>query len=132
MTGYKDDKGKFSTIWNRPMAYEPANFGTDLDVEEILPTGYKTNFTLLNDCSDCVVILKQTFHPNWEATVNGKKAEIFPVFPFYIGVPLGQAGSYTVEAVYRPNRLKVALIVVEVFSISYLVFSMLNKKKNNS
>ncbi len=43
-------------------------------------------------CVECIVVLRQTYHPNWKATVNSEPAEPFAVFPFYtaIVVPEGK------------------------------------------
>ncbi|MDH7475906.1 MAG: hypothetical protein QHH09_00340 [Microgenomates group bacterium] len=127
MTTYIDEKGETSTIWQKPIEFLPANFWTDLDKEEILPAGYQTSFTLLNDCDNCVVVLKQTYHPNWQVTINGQKGESFPVFPFYIGIPIRRAGTYTVRAIYQPNSLKIALIWLEM--AVFIIWFILHRQK---
>lgn len=91
---------------------------------------FKTSVELKNDCKYCIVVLKQTYHPNWEVKVNGQKTNIFPVFPFYIGIPVNTTGEYTIEATYRPNGLKVTLVIIEV--IFFLLFYFLNSRNRLS
>jgi hypothetical protein len=52
-------------------------------------------------CPTCVVVLKQTYHPNWHATVNGKPITPIIVFPFYVAVRIEQPGTYNIIFSYR-------------------------------
>ena len=88
-------------------------------VEKKFPQGYSVSFKLEKQCGNCVIILKQTFHPNWEITVNGKKQDAFPVFPFFIGVQLSEAGDYQITAIYEPSNLKIVLLI---FSVIVFIF----------
>jgi len=82
---------------------------------------YKVKFKLNKDCRDCILILKNTYHPNWQIFINGKEAKGFPVFPFYIGVPVSEKGDYQVEVVYRPGGLKILLLVGEIIIITTVI-----------
>ena len=95
-------------------------------VEKKFPQGYSVNFKLENQCQNCILILKQTFHPNWKITVNGKKQKAFPVFPFFIGVKIDQPGYYQVIATYKPSILKILSIA---FSILILIFGFKRLQK---
>jgi len=86
-----------------------------------LTSGYSATFKLTKDCSYCVAVLKQTYHPNWQIKVNEEPVKAYPVFPFYIGIPIQKAGSYKIEAVYRPNSLKIGLLIITVMvTVVYL------------
>ena len=92
---------------------------------------YCATVSLPKNCPDCIVVLKNTYHPNWQIFVNGKRSEAFPVFPFFIGIPLTKAGEYQVEAVYRPGTVKIILVwAAAILMLLYLVFSMETKIKS--
>ncbi|MFA5770623.1 MAG: hypothetical protein WC894_03980 [Patescibacteria group bacterium] len=88
--------------------------------EKKIPQGYQVSFLLKNKCMNCVLILKQTFHPNWKVTVNGKNQNAFPVFPFFIGVQLNEPGNYEIVATYKPSNLKIILLVLSTFFFIFL------------
>jgi hypothetical protein len=57
------------------------------------------------------VVLKVTYHPNWQAFVDGQPAEVFMVSPSYVGVAV-PSGSHLVTATYEPTPAKTPLFVV--------------------
>jgi len=57
-----------------------------------------------------VVIVSQTWHPDWDATVNGVPTEVLKVNHAQVGVPVG-AGEQEVVLWYRPWDLYVGLLV---------------------
>ena len=83
---------------------------------------FKTKVTVGRNCRDCLVVLKQTSHPNWETKVNGQQVNHINVFPFYIGIPLSKEGTYDIEVTYRPNQLKSLLLTIEFVALGALVF----------
>ena len=89
--------------------------------EEKLTNGYKANLKVSDDCQNCVVVLKQSYHPNWSVKINGEDAAKIPVFPFFIGIPISRAGNYEIEVIYRPNSLKVFLVLAEVGLFGYVI-----------
>jgi len=84
-------------------------------------------------CTECILILKQSFHPSWLATIDGKPTSTFPVFPFFTAIKLDAAGTHDVVFAYRPSTLKVALLVIALISLGYLLWlyrhNALNKIK---
>lgn len=83
--------------------------------EEKLVKGYQIKFELEQNCPNCILILRQTFHPNWDITVNDKKVDAIPVFPFFIGIPLNGQGNYAIKAVYQPMVFKTILLFLSIF-----------------
>lgn len=73
------------------------------------------------------MILKQSFHPNWRATIDGKPVSTLTVFPFYLaalvpsGPPGGEASTHEVVFSYEPSRLKIALLVLELTALVSLI-----------
>ena len=86
-------------------------------VEKKLPQGYSINFKLKDQCQNCILVLKQTFHPNWEIKVNGKKQEAFPVFPFFTAIQLSSPGEYEIIATYKPAIYKNILLIISLIII---------------
>lgn len=82
---------------------------------------YKTKIKLDSACPDCLVILKQTYHPAWRGWVNGKPVKLISVFPFHIGVPITQPGTYEVEFAYKPHFLKLPLLLLSMFVIVIII-----------
>ena len=118
-------------IWREnPLFVNQEKFEQSLvnKVEKKFAQGYSVNFKLENQCRNCVLILKQTFHPNWKILVNGKKQKAFPVFPFFIGIPLNEPGNYQIIATYQPSSLKVFLLILSTLA---LVIFWINKNKVN-
>ncbi len=79
-------------------------------------------------CSESLVILRQTFHPGWNATIDGKPAETMIVFPFYVAVKLETPGVHEVEFAYRPSPLKGILAVSALFGIAVCVVAIRTRR----
>ncbi len=91
---------------------------------------YKASVEVKDPCRECIVILKQSFHPNWRATIDGKVTQTMTVFPFYLAT-LVPAGTHEVIFSYEPSRLKVGLLVLEMVtlaSFTILAIRRFNKK----
>ncbi|MFA6513120.1 MAG: hypothetical protein WCT34_02890 [Patescibacteria group bacterium] len=116
-------------IWHEnPMYSTQEKFEQTLlnKVEKKFPQGYSVNFKLKDQCNNCVVILKQTFHPNWNVTINGKTVKAFPIFPFFIGIQVNQPGDYQITATYKSSGLKTFFIAASII-IFIFVFKWLRK-----
>ncbi len=128
---YRDDYMITKSLWyNNPFSSSIAAPEAELTnkKESYSVQQYTAEFTLSRDCQNCVLILKNTFHPNWHVKINGKKTEAFPVFPFYIGIPIEKAGNYNIIAIYKPGWLKVVLIWAGFFSVIGFLFSVFRYK----
>jgi len=90
-----------------------------------LINGYSVKVQVKEECNNCLVVLKQSFHPNWQVKLNGEKVKAFPVFPFYIGIPVEKVGDYELTVEYKPNNIKVILVWIELLVGIYLVFKFL-------
>ena len=95
---------------------------------------FKTKVEVGENCQECIVVLKQSFHPNWRATIDGKPAPTFTVFPFYLAVSVpsgpparfaarraGEAGTHEIVFSYQPSRLKIALLLLELAVLVSLI-----------
>lgn len=127
---YNSLYGRF-TLWQQsPFFLNDYAIKDKIKTDELADlNNYKVKFELKNDCTDCILILKNTFHPNWQVLVNGKRARIFPVFPFNIAMSITIKGKYEVEAFYRPGRLKVFLLITEIIVITVIIVIKIIKRK---
>ena len=67
---------------------------------------------LVTSCSTAsTLIIKTTYHPNWQITVDGQIQPDFMVSPAFIGVSL-PAGRHAVTAEYRAGPTKLPLLIV--------------------
>ncbi|HEX7542928.1 MAG TPA: hypothetical protein VF385_02525, partial [Patescibacteria group bacterium] len=119
LNNYNDNKSilQVNPLWVSQKKFEPSIINK---VEKKIPQGYLVNFRLENQCQNCILILKQTFHPNWKILVNGKNQTAFPVFPFFIGIPLNGPGDYKIEAIYQPSILKNFLLFFTLFFFIFI------------
>lgn len=95
---------------------------TEIKQETVQAQRYQATIVVKRSCLDCIVFLKQTYNPGWKMTINGRKINSYPVFPFYIGVAVPQeAGNYNLDAIYESDRLKTFIVFIEALSIFLLV-----------
>ncbi len=78
---------------------------------------FTARVTVKENCKECIVILKQSFHPSWQATVDGKPTQTFAVFPFYTAVSLDTPGDHDVVFSYTPSAFKHIFLAVGLISL---------------
>lgn len=71
-------------------------------------------------CTECIVILHQTYHPSWTATIDGKQVKTFAVFPFYTAVKIENTGVHEVVFSYQPSHLKQFLLIIAFITFGVL------------
>lgn len=93
---------------------------------------FSAKATVPAHCTDCLVILKQTYSPDWQITDNGLAVTPIIVFPFYIGIPVS-AGAHSIVVSYQPSKMKIFLLIFTgIITIVSLIFLLKrNKKKLN-
>ncbi len=91
---------------------------------------YSTKVDVGTNCQQCMVILKQTYHPSWRAWVDNKPVKPIIVFPFYIGVPVSQPGIHEVTLAYEPSTLKMALMYLAIIAIILWVIVIMLRRKD--
>jgi stage V sporulation protein SpoVS len=67
----------------------------------------------------CYALLKITYFPGQNATVDGKPAPIFRVYPDFCAIPVGP-GEHTVEVRYRPGPLKPILLLAGILAAGFI------------
>jgi hypothetical protein len=87
---------------------------------------FKTTVRTEPGCRECLVVLKQTYHPNWRATVDGKSVKPINVFPSFVAIPISTSGTHELIVWYQPSDMKVFLMVlgllVSVILVGYFCY----------
>ena len=104
--------GSMHNIFAEPPKYE-ANTNAIKNIRITNQTNntdmtFSASVSIPQNCSQCTIILKQTYDPNWRVTIDGVPVTPIITFPFYIGIPV-PAGTHSILAKYEPARLKVFL-----------------------
>ncbi len=118
-------------IWQaNPFSIDRKETTTSLTVgsDKILPSGFSVRVKVAQDCTNCILILKESYHPDWEVKMNERVVDTFPVFPFYIGIPIEKAGDYEVIATYQPNTIKTALLLAELVGLGIFGWITLRRR----
>jgi hypothetical protein len=78
-------------------------------------------FDFIGSCPGAgTLVVKETYHPNWRATVDGQPVETFMVSPSFIGLTL-PAGDHFVSVEYRSTPVKTPLFLLGLVALSALV-----------
>ncbi len=141
---YMTPDGKKHNIWAEPPVYLPVGVKSIEQFKEMSVSDYakieltgpetsdtdmifKTTVNVGKNCSECMVILKHTFHPGWSAYIDGEKTNTMIVFPFYIGI-LVPEGSHSITFAYEPSLLKKLLLFLAGSTILLVVY--IYKRRN--
>jgi hypothetical protein len=78
-------------------------------------------FTLVTECPTAsTLVIKTTFHPNWQVKVDGVAVPTFMVSPSYIGISM-PAGKHRVDATYEATPIKTPLLIAGVIALLVLL-----------
>jgi hypothetical protein len=109
--------------------YPASVVGTDVMNTAACPGGGQTDFqnfsagqiNLVVECpAASTLVIKTTYHPDWQVSVDGVVVPDFMVSPSFIGVSL-PAGKHTVDALYRPSPLKEPLLLLSLLALISLL-----------
>jgi len=68
-----------------------------------------------------LLVLADTYYPGWEANIDGKKTEIYPVNISQRGVYV-KAGFHNIQFIYSPNSLRWGFVISIISYIVVLAF----------
>ncbi|MBI3384805.1 YfhO family protein [Candidatus Gottesmanbacteria bacterium] len=68
---------------------------------------------------DSVLMLKASFHPFWQATIDGKNVEKFMVEPSFMAIKV-PSGKHDVEFKYYPSLYKQLLMILGLLTLPSL------------
>jgi hypothetical protein len=83
-------------VYIAPSSIRPTIISQSQDTDMI----FKATVEVPEGCVECLVILRQTYHPGWRATVDGGRVLPFAVFPFYVAISIPE-GAHEVIFFYR-------------------------------
>ncbi len=71
----------------------------------------------------CYVLLKITYFPGQQATIDGKPAPIFRVYPNFCAIPVGP-GEHRIEVRYHPGPIKPILLIAGFILVGLIAQGM--------
>jgi hypothetical protein len=82
-----------------------------------------SRFDFISSCPVAATfVVKETYHPNWHVTVDGREVETFMVSPSFIGIAV-PAGVHFVSAEYRSTPIKTPLFGLGLLAIAALAIA---------
>ncbi len=123
LNNYLALSGEAGNLWqNPPFAATPPVSTISATIAE-QPTMAHQRFSaqVTSSCSNCLLVLKQTYHPNWQATIDGERSRTTMVFPAFIAIPL-PSGSHQVVFEYRPSAVKIPLALLGLVILGFVLF----------
>jgi hypothetical protein len=122
LPGGGTDKGPQKNIFSDyPFVFPEATVSGKIKEERVEKQTYSATVEVPQNCTNCMVMFKMSYHPNWQTKIDGQSASKFAVFPFYLAVQ-ASPGTHTVEFTYQPNRLKIAIILAELLFTLLILF----------
>jgi len=101
--------------------------------EKITNEVYQINVEMDENCSNCLIVFKMSYHPNWEAKLDGQTTEKLMVFPSFMAVKVSP-GPHSLSFEYQPNPLKFYLLILGIlslFGLPFLLKTMAVAKQND-
>lgn len=90
--------------------------------ETVVNEKYEAEVKINDDCLNCIIVFKMTYHPDWQATIDGQKANPFMVFPSFTAIK-ATPGNHTIIYSYKPFTGKIPLIILGLCSPSLYLIS---------
>ena len=95
--------------------YAKATIPLDQDrgfiIKEESGNNYYTANVAVN--KESTLLLKASYHPNWQVTIDGNDANALMVMPGFIGVRI-PPGEHIVQFKYQPRRLRATLLILGI------------------
>jgi len=71
---------------------------------------------------ESMLVLKATYHPNWQVTVDGVVADTVMVMPSFIGVKVSP-GAHDVRLTYQPRSLRHILLIIGLLALPLIAIA---------
>lgn len=84
--------------------------------EKIENEKYQAKIEVNQDCLNCLVIFKMTYHPNWQVKIDNQPSYKFMVFPSYIAANISP-GMHQVTMEYKASTIKTPLLILGLFGL---------------
>ena len=130
LNSYEQD-GELHSLWEKnPFAEIPDTRYKILDTAKILEDIKGPNFfrAKVETSEPTILMLKASYHPQWQVFVDGKKKQTMMLAPMYIGVEIDE-GTHQVEFRYQSSPPKKTLTIVSLMGlVGLLSFPLLRSK----
>ena len=122
--------GEPHNLWQAPpFAATPPVLSLSATITE-QPTLAHQRFSaqVTTDCPNCLLVFKQTYHPNWQAFLDGQPVRPLMVFPAFMAIKIpggplaGEASSHQIIFEYQPTFLKIPLVFLGIATLIGLFF----------
>jgi len=124
---YKKNGGVYNIFAASPLFPLSATPSGEITSETVKAQAYSAKIKVNDSCQSCFALFKMTYHPNWQITVDGKSAQKYILFPFYMGISIN-SGEHEIMATYKPSGLKIFLLLLEGFGPLFLVLLLKSLK----
>ncbi len=130
---YKVPDGSMHNLFSEIPNYQLPSASSQLPViisqESTQDMIFKAKVEVKENCKECIIILKQTFHPSWRVTIDAKRVKPFTVFPFFTAIEIRE-GTHDVVFSYQHFLLKQALLLISILSLTALgILKILRQKQ---
>jgi len=106
------NSNQIQSLWERTIFNnEPPATTTASISEDNRFSQQRFSATVSHQCLDCLLVFSMSYHPDWQVKIDNLKVDKLMVFPGFIGIKL-PAGTHQVVFEYRPNNLKIILLVL--------------------
>lgn len=118
---YQENKQVRNIFADYPFVFPEATVSGKIKNEKVKGQTYEATVEVPQNCTLCFALFKMSYHPNWQAKVDGEVVTKYAVFPFYLAAPVNP-GTHIVEFTYYPNTLKVILLSGEIILLILFLF----------
>ena len=115
---------QITTLIPRGTLPAPPVRGTVLD-ESVMDNGYAATIDVRRAS---MLMLKATYMPEWQATVDGHPAPIVMLMPSFVGISIGP-GTHHVRLDYRPSTVHNGLLLVSLCTLAALAVARWRKRR---
>lgn len=113
-----------------PFVFPAATVSATFHTEDVENQTYQTTVTIPDPCEACMILLKMSFHPNWQATIDGTTVPTYAVFPFFLAV-VAPSGTHTIAFTYTPHAGKTILFLMECIILVSIFLVISYRKYSN-
>ncbi len=99
------------------MLEEP--YASEVDFVMINPDNYQIQ--VRNADVQSAIIVKMTYHKNFEALLDGRELAIEPIGPYFMLIYPQQAGSYLISLEYQTSKARLAGMIISGISLPILL-----------
>ena len=125
LPGGESSKDLKNIFTDYPFVFPEATVSAKITKETVDKQTYSAQVEIPQNCKQCMVMFKMSYHPDWLGKVDGKPAARLAVFPFYLATPV-TPGSHLIGFYYQPNKLKIILLIAEITVV--IIFLLVRRR----